>query len=158
MMGSDTFLTEELERLRESYVTATPRQRLSVVRQRLDNPRANPNVLVTHVAAVEALARSLVMNSYAKSKEELKSIYPKFRYRKAQTLVADYLELKGRSDPAAFFGEGTWANFKHAVNYRNLLVHESTYLANYKFDPLVIACEEVLKKMAKLARLNWVST
>ncbi|SBV53152.1 hypothetical protein XBLMG947_3958 [Xanthomonas bromi] len=49
----------ELQSIRKTYVSVSPRQRLHVIRQRLANPDHAPNLLVTHVSAVEALARSL---------------------------------------------------------------------------------------------------
>lgn len=52
----------ELAKIRESYVTADPRQRLSIIRQRLEDHHFGPNRLVTAVSAAEALARSLAMH------------------------------------------------------------------------------------------------
>jgi len=74
--------------------------------------------------------------------------------RKPQTLVEDYCRLKGKEDSKKYFGEENWKRFILAIGYRNLLAHESTYLANYKFMPLEEACREILKRLAKLARLK----
>jgi len=63
-------IAKEIEDLRESYVGSLPRQRLHIIEQRLSNPHASPNVLVTKVASIEALARSLVMASECKSKQD----------------------------------------------------------------------------------------
>lgn len=62
---------KELELIRSAYVCSSPRQRLYVVFQRLDNPAHDPNLLVTHVSAVEALARSLAMHAKGRSKAQL---------------------------------------------------------------------------------------
>src|SRR5437773_12053896 len=61
----------ELSRIRDAYISATPRQRLSIARQRLEDHHFGPNRLVTSVSAVEALSRCLLLHLGAKSKEPL---------------------------------------------------------------------------------------
>lgn len=147
-------LAARLLRLREQYVTATPRQRLAKARQRILNVHAYPNQLVTHVSAVEGVARALLMHERAKAKVELRAIYGKYKNREAHTLVAEYLAAKGFPDPAASIGANEWQQFRHAVDYRNLLVHECTYLGLEKFDLLVNGCNAVLAKLAQVAGLE----
>lgn len=144
----------ELQSLRDSYVGATPRQRLSIIRQRVRNPHAGPNQLVTHVSSVEALARTLVMHQYVKTKAGVAAIYPRYRYRKPKTLIEEYLRMHSGEDPATTFGADTWRLFGYAVEYRNLLAHECTYLARYNYDPLIQACVSVLEKLRLLAGLK----
>ena len=60
----DIDYVERLEKLRDSYVTAYPRQRLSVIRQRLEDHHFGPNRLVTSVSAVEAYARFSLPHPY----------------------------------------------------------------------------------------------
>lgn len=147
------FLLRDLEDLREKYIQATPRQRLSVIRQRIENPYANPNVLVTTFSGVEALSRSLAMHDRGSTKEALTGSYAKFRDRPASSLIQEYLKSKGKT-PAEVFGKEPWATFKLAEGYRNLLVHECTYIGNIKFDPLVAACNSVLDTLVKIARIR----
>jgi len=147
-------LKKELEELSERYVTAGSGQRLNVIDQRLHNPAAIPNRLVTRVAAIEGLIRSLLMHTHASTKQELKKLYPKFRYRKVQTMIAEYLKHKRDKSPEEYFGKDTWSTFKIAVEYRNLLVHECTYLGNYKYGPLEEACRSVYESLVKLSRLK----
>ena len=147
-------LAERLLRLRDQYITATPSQRLAKARQRIGNVHSYPNQLVTHVSAVEGFARTLLMHERARTKEELRAIYPKYKNREAHTLVAEYLAAKGCPDPAACIGTDEWQQFRHAVNYRNLLVHECTYLGLEKFDLLVNGCNAVLTKLAHLSGLE----
>ena len=144
----------ELLSIRESYVCATPRQRLSVIRQRLEDHHFGPNRLVTAVSAVEALARALAMNHKCKSKTELKRLYPHYRNRAPKPLVKEYLLAKGISDPDTYFGEDTWRLFGYAIEYRNLLAHECTYLGLDKFPSLIGACNEILDSLAKLGRVR----
>ena len=144
----------ELLSIRENYVCATPRQRLSVIRQRLEDHHFGPNRLVTAVSAVEALARALAMNHRCKSKTELNRLYPQYRNRAPKSLVNEYLLAKGISDPDAYFGENTWRLFGYAIEYRNLLAHECTYLGLDKFPSLIGACNEILDSLAKLGRVR----
>lgn len=144
----------ELLSIREGYVCATPRQRLSIIRQRLEDHHFGPNRLVTAVSAVEALARSLAMNHKAKSKEGLKKLYAKYKDRAPKSLVIEYLSACGITDPYTFFGEDTWHLFGYAIDYRNLLAHECTYLGLDKFPSLIEACSDVLNSLAKLARIR----
>ena len=123
MDAEEQFLTEELVKLREQYVTATVRQRAGKAMERLRYPAAYPNLLVARVAGIEALSRSLMMHTQAKTKAELREIYDSFRYRKPQTLVEDYCRFKSK-EPDEVFGSKTWRLFKLAVQYRNLLMHE----------------------------------
>jgi hypothetical protein len=144
----------ELLSIRENYVCATPRQRLSVIRQRLEDHHFGPNRLVTAVSAVEALARALAMNHRCKSKTELNKLYPQYRNRPPKPLVKEYLLAKGIADPDTYFGEDTWRLFGYAIDYRNLLAHECTYLGLDKFPSLIDACNEILESLAKLGRVR----
>jgi hypothetical protein len=144
----------ELLAIRKNYICATPRQRLSIIRQRLDDHHFGPNRLVTAVSAVEALARTLAMGQKAKTKAELDNLYPKYKNRAPKPLVKEYLLAKGISEPDAYFGEDTWRLFGYAIDFRNLLAHECTYLGLDKFPSLIDACSEVLESLVKLGRVS----
>ena len=151
---SDIDYVTGLLSIRDNYVTATPRQRLSIIRQRLEDHHFGPNRLVTSVSAVEALARCLVMHDKAASKRQLKSSYGKYKDRPPKSLVQEFLRSQGITEAAGFFAEDTWRLFGYAVDYRNLLTHECTYLGQDKFPELIAACEEVLNRLAKLAKVR----
>jgi len=144
----------ELEKIRAAYVSSLPRQRLHVISQRLDNPSHGPNLLVTQVSAVEALARSLAMHAKGSTKAQLKQNYGKYRGREVKSLIAEYLAGKGHNSPGAFFGPDVWRKFGYAVSYRNMLVHECTYLGQDKYPHLGQACQEVLGKLCSLSGLG----
>ena|SRR5215831_8231268 len=144
----------ELSQIRDAYISATPRQRLSIVRQRLEDHHFGPNRLVTSVSAVEALARCLMQHVGAKSKDDLRKVYPRYKNWTAKTLVREYLEKRGITDPGAFLEEDNWRLFGYAVEFRNLLVHECTYLGLDKFPSLIAACEVVLEKLVKLGNVR----
>jgi len=144
----------ELLDIRDKYITATPRQRFSIIRQRLEDHHFGANRVVTAVSAVEALARCLVLHRRAKSKDGIRKIYPRYRSREPKTLIEEYLNLRGIGDPTVFFGEDNWRLFRYAVDYRNLLAHECTYLGQDKFPSLIDACEVVLEKLAALGGIS----
>ena len=141
----------ELERIRAAYVSSPPRQRLHVISQRLDNPMHEPNLLVTYVSAVEALSRSLAMHAKGHTKAQLKQLYGRYRDREVKSLIAEYLVSRGHDSPGDFFGSDTWRKFGYAVSYRNMLVHECTYLGQDKYPHLSQACQVVLAKLVGLA-------
>lgn len=146
----------DLLKIREMYASLTPRQRLSIIRKRLADHHFGPNRLVTAVSAVEAFARTLAMHRKVKgkAKTELTTLYRKYRDRAPKPLVQEYLRAHGINSPAAFFGEDTWRLFGYAVDYRNLLAHECTYLGLDKFPSLIEACDEVLEALIKLGRVR----
>lgn len=141
----------ELEQIRSAYVCSLPRQRLHVISQRLDNPAHGPNLLVTYVSAVEALARSLAMHAKGHSKTQLKQLYGKYRDREVKSLITEYLASRGHDSPADLFGPDTWRKFGYAVSYRNMLVHECTYLGQDKYPHLIQSCQDVLQELSGLA-------
>lgn len=140
----------ELQKLRLAYEGATPRQRFTVALQRINNPAAYPNDLVTRVSAVEAFARSLLANSGASNREEVLAKHRKLAKREATSLVEAYAKLH-RTSPKSVFGEELWETFRLAVAARNLLVHECTYLDAQKYLPMAHSCTEVLFGLAKLS-------
>ena len=140
-----------LEKLRDNYVVAYPRQRLHVIRQRLDDHHFGPNRLVTAVSAVEAYARCLVLHFRAKRREDLRKSYPKYRDKSPKTLVAEYAKARGVDDLPSYFGEDNWKLFGFAIDYRNVITHECTYLGLDVFPSLIEACEAVLGKLEELA-------
>jgi hypothetical protein len=126
---------------------------LSVALQRINNPSAYPNELVTRVSAVEAFARSLVANFDAPNREAVLTKHRKLAARDAVSLVQSYTKLFSTT-PKDVFGEEIWEFFRMAVNARNLLVHECTYLDAQKYLPMENACTEVLFGLAKLAKVR----
>lgn len=146
----------ELKQLRKNYIEATPAQRLHIATQRIGNPGHGPNLLVTYVSAIEGLARSLVMHQSGRSKPELSSVYPRYRNKSAEDLISEYLKRRIKSDPASFFGREKWEKMKFAVEYRNVLVHECTYLGQDTYPDLIASCSQVLQQLAELEGLAFL--
>lgn len=66
----------------------------------------------------------------------------------------EYLSARSLAEPAAYFGEEAWKLFGYAVQYRNLLAHECTYLGYDRSPELIEACRTVIKKLAADQGLN----
>ena len=94
------------------------------------------------------------MHCHATSKPELSKLYPKYRRKGAEQLITEYLAYRGLGDASSFFGEDTWQLFQFAIEYRNLLAHECTYLGQDRSPMLVEACRAVLQSLAASQGLN----
>lgn len=149
--SGDTFdLQEDLDRLRTDYVNATPRQRLKVIVDRLSDPNIGPNLVVTGVTAVEAFARSAVVEKEAAATGASKAeVYLRYRNARPEQLVEEYLQVIGAGRSKGIFGEQTWGAFIQAVAYRNLLVHECTYLRIEKLLEINTAAKDVLEQLVE---------
>ncbi len=141
-----------LRELRRSYIEATPKQRLYIANQRINETESGPNKLVSFVSAVEGFARSLMMHHETSVKANLSVIYPKYRNIGPLELVELYLKNKIAVNGVFFFGEEVWEKFKYAVEYRNLLAHECTYLGQDIYPDLIDSCNEILSKLASLEK------
>lgn len=142
------------DQLRASYVRATPRQRLVPIVQRVMDPlHWGPNLLITGISAVEAFARSLVVEARAASEKKRKAdIYEEVKETNAVDLVLQYLAIRKSPQPARVFGEQRWRSFCRAVNkYRHVVLHECTYLNAATLEELNRACRDVLVRLIELS-------
>ena len=87
-------------------------------------------------------------------KSELSAIYPKYKRTGAEQLIEQFLVAGGFPTPNEFFGQETWDRFHYAVEYRNVLAHECTYLGQDRLPSLIKACEAVLHKLAAAGGLE----
>lgn len=139
---------QNIVNLRKLYIEAEIEQRLNIIFQRIELAKeCGPDIIVTYVSAVEGFARSLIMHQKANSKEELSKIYHDYKYESPVPLIEEYLRTKELPEPESFFGDKIWENFRYAIEYRHILVHECTYLGQDKFLDLADACHEVLSRM-----------
>jgi len=144
----------ELLRLRETYATVPPQSRYNVILKRLEAEEIGPTRLITVVSAVEALARSIVVHRHRPNYTEALRVYMTQKDKAATTLVEEVLKSYGIGPASTHFSEDTWPLFRHAVNYRNLVVHECTYLGQDKYPSLVSASFEVLDELASISGLT----
>ena len=141
----------ECKNIRDVYVGATLSQRYKVLCDRLGDFGYNcPDKLVTCVTAVEAYARSILVQRAGEDVEPRRKAYDdKWRYGKPMDMLDAILNEFGLAE-GELFREDNKALVEHAVEYRHMLVHEGTYLGQDKFPSMIEACLEVLDKLADL--------
>ena len=140
-----------LEKLREYYFRAPPSARLNIANQRIQNPEHGPNILITHVSAIEGMLRSLVMWAESGNNNPNAEIYKKYKFHGIESLYKRYCELKSC---APITSELVFELVGYAVEYRNLLAHDCTYLGQDRFPQLIQACEEFLSALCKHAGIK----
>lgn len=148
-------LRDELEQLRKTYAASKPSARLAVIRQRLARAEGEigPTRVITTVSAVEALARSLVVHAPGRPPATAHFRYQQVRNKQPLDLVEEALRLHGGKPPAEQVGAQAWTMFELAIQARNLVVHECTFLGQDKYPAMVDAAERVLEGMVEVAGL-----
>lgn len=148
-------LSDALEQLRKTYASARPGARLAAIRQRLARSENEPASarLVALVAAVEALARSLVVHAPNRPPATAAIRYEQVRLAKPAELVAEALRMYASTTPAECFGPDTWQLFDLATQFRNLVVHECAHLEQDKQPHLLAAMERVFNKLVEAGGL-----
>jgi hypothetical protein len=150
-------LLEHPDELQRAYAMATPAARLRVIRQRLASAHGEMGStrLVTIVSAVEALARSLVVHSAGRPASTAEMRHRQFRATGPVDLVEEVLRLRGAPPAAQHFDGDEWDFFQVATRYRDLIVHECTYVGQDRHPYLIAAAETVLHGLIELAGLEF---
>ena len=149
-------LQDHPDALQRTYAVATPAARLRAIRQRLASVHGEmaPTRLVTLVAAVEALARSLVVHSFGRPPSTAEMRHRQFRDLGPLELAEEVLRLRGAERAALHFEGDTWSLFETAVQYRDLIVHECTFIGADASAQLISAADDVLRGLITLAGLE----
>jgi hypothetical protein len=149
-------LQDHPDELQRAYAIATPAARLRVIKQRLASAHAEMAAtrLVTVVGAVEALARSLVVHSFGRPPQTAEMRHRQFRDLGPIELTEEVLRLRGAGRAALHFEGDTWSLFETAVRYRDLIVHECTYVGQDRLAHLLTAADDVLRGLIELAGLE----
>jgi hypothetical protein len=139
------------EELRKMYVKATLRQRYGVAIQRIDNPGLGPSLLVNVVSALEGFSRAVAMRGLVTDGVPLEQAYKRLKHLGAVDLLVDHVCPKYRVAPRDAFGSGAWDQLPEAVEFRNLLIHEATYLNGGTSKRLIAASRHTLDTLAALS-------
>ena len=145
---------QELRQLRGIYVAAPPQARWNVIAQRLEQAEIGPVRLLTVVSAVEALARAILLEVQSRAGTDKARLYDRHKSKEPHVLVEHLFAEVQLPAPSTHFPEDTWDLFRHAVNFRNLVVHECTYLGQDKYRSLIAAGEEVLGELVKIGGIR----
>lgn len=149
-------LLEHPEELQRAYAMATPAARLRVIKQRLASAHGEMGStrLVTIISAVEALARSLVVHAAGRPSATAEMRHRQFRNVGAVELVEEVLRLRGAKPGVQQFDRDEWELFETATRYRDLIVHECTFIGQDRYPYLIAASETVLHGLIELAGLE----
>ncbi|MBN8746370.1 Uncharacterised protein [Xylophilus ampelinus] len=144
----------ELRSLRKVYVDSTPWQRYGIIKRRLAHEEIGPVRMCTMVSAVEALARSIVLQHEVDQGADRDTVYRRIWRDGPQKLTERALAIHGRTIESAGFAGDAWALFLLANEFRNLVMHECTYLGQDKFPSLIAGAENVLAVLVRTAGLE----
>jgi len=149
-------LLDQTEELRRAYAVATPAARLRAIRQRLASTHGEMGStrLVTVVSAVEALARSLVVHASGRPASTAEMRHRQYRGIGPVELVEEVLRLRGAAKGPDHFDRDAWELFEVATLYRDLIVHECTYVGQDRHPHLIAATDTVLRGLIELAGLD----
>ena len=144
---------KHLTELRETYYRLFPTQRVKIAKQRIGNPSHGPNLIVTYVSAIEGILRSLVVWRETVSGRPEIATYNKYKRCGVRQLYEKYLQQHEVKSDAIVAAE-KYKLVGYAVEYRNLLAHECTYLGQDKYPDLIAACQEFLSGLCAHAGIN----
>jgi hypothetical protein len=143
---------DDLRKLRDIYVANPPKARFISIQKLLARNTDGIEKLITAVSGVEALARSMVVHWQSKGKD-IENTYDIYKHKTPVQLIEEVFNIYKKVTPESYFTEDTWPLFKYAIEFRNLVVHECTFLGQDKFPSLISATEEVLSALADIGCL-----
>ena len=80
--------------------------------------------------------------------------HKQFRATGPVELVEEVLRLRGALRGAQHYGIEAWEMFEVAARYRDLIVHECTYVGQDRHPHLIAAADTVLRGLIELAGLE----
>ncbi len=138
-----------LIKLRRSYIEASFTQRYHVAKQRVENPACWPNQVCNYVSALEGISRALAIEYLVQDEKGLNVAYAEVARKTAAQIIEQFICPKILKTPQELLGDH-WEIVQYAEKYRNLLIHESTFLRQGYAVQLVDGCKEAMKKLEAL--------
>jgi hypothetical protein len=106
---------------------------------------------VTAVSVLEGLARAIAVKHVQAEGSSLEDAYKQLRWKKPVEMLTEYvLPSLGKAPEDAFDGT-SWSLIPEAVEFRNLIVHEATYLSGGTCNKLISAVLHVFDRIADLS-------
>ena len=146
---SDVDLTPK--QLRDLYVAGTLKQRYRIACQRIDFPQLGPSVLVNAVSALEGFSRAIAVRVLVQAGTSVQKAYQFHRSTGTIDLITKHICPWLRTTPTAAFGAKVWQQIPEAVEFRNLLIHEATFLNGGTCKRLIAASRHCLDTLAALS-------
>lgn len=142
------------KQLRALYLRGTLRQRYRIAAQRFDRASVGPSDLVNCVSALEGFARAVAMRRLTDAGNPLKEAHDYLRNVGVVELITKHICPAYQVTPDAAFGTAIWKQIPEAIEYRNLLVHEATFLNGGTCKRLIkatLACFDALGNLAQVS-------
>ena len=139
------------DELRELYVKATLRQRYRVALDRIEYAHLGPSLFVNVMAALEGFARAVALKKALERGDAVGTAYNRIRNLGPVELLTLHVCPAYDTTPAAAFGDDAWEKLPDAVRFRNLLVHEATFLHGGTCDTLIGASQHILTRLAEMS-------
>lgn len=140
-------MQKHVNKLRALYISGTPRKRLNVGKQLINYDGLFIQKLIFYVSAIEGTARSGVLNCKTRLKNK-EALYLKIKKRNAIQIVKSFFKIKKKNISKIL--KYDWKFFKLAVDYRNLILHEATFLRQGYSQKLIESCKRVLAEIEKV--------
>jgi hypothetical protein len=86
--------------------------------------------------------------------ESVESAYDAIRNYNACKLVKECIHRYHSCSPSNLISDDVWATFYHAIKYRNLLIHECTFLKQDYSKQLIKATIIIFEKISEFANCN----
>jgi hypothetical protein len=145
---------QHLKQLRKLYYESFPRQRVHIAKQRIRNPAHGPNLIVTYVSAIEGVLRSLVVWKETTSDRPKPETYERYKNYGVNKRYKRYL-AQCNIETEKIIAPEKYRLVGYAVEYRNLLAHECTYLGQATYSDLIEACNEFLSSLCGHAGIDY---
>lgn len=136
-------LSKHIVFLRKVYVNSHPSGRIQIANQRIRYPNCGPNKIIVRVSAAEGIARSIIINLKQAKGENIKTVYKKYKHKNPDDIIRDICK-EFRTGPWKFFGKKNWLDFIWAIKYRNLLIHECTFVRQTISNRLIKATDHII--------------
>ena len=145
-------MSSSAKELRKLYVEATLSQRFDVALQRVENPcELGPDRLVAAVSALEGFSRSLAVEFLVRGGGDRWEAYNTVKHLGPLALLEKHVLPVLGEDPSSALFHDLWPKVDEAIQFRNLVVHESTYLALKSRDELADAAIKMFNLLGKLS-------
>ena len=139
------------KQLRDLYVAGALKQRYRIACQRIDFPQLGPSVLVNAVSALEGYSRAVAVRVLVQAGTPVREAYQFHRDTGTVDLITKHVCPWLRTTPTAAFGAKAWQQIPEAVEFRNLLIHEATFLNGGTCKRLIAASRHCLDRLAVLS-------
>ena len=140
------------KQLRALYLNGTLRQRFRIAAQRVDRSTiGHPSTLVNAVSALEGFARAVAIKALLNSGTSLDEAYAYLRDVGPRDLITKHVCPAYGASPEHAFGAVAWRHIPEAIEFRNLLIHEATFLNGGTCKRLTLSALACFDKLGALA-------